>query len=312
MRESSAKSSACCPRERAPVEGRRGRGVGSDCVGADWKTWRREPCIVVESLAGAACAARATCVDRGKKLDSDPTIVDGRRNNGAGQRSPGGILERAYPAAAPGDDPGRRRRRLLAPDGPRRVAARSPRSTARARSSATSIEAHRGPGRSTWPATRCSRCSTPPPARSTARWRCSAPLAAAEQASPRTAGCGFASACISATSWRRATARVYGDGVNIAARLEGAGRARRRRDFRAGAVGGAASASTPASTTSASTRVKNIAEPVRAYRFHPSASPAASRRRRRRGAAAATAPARPVRRATAPTSRRSPCCRSTT
>ncbi|HEY5321941.1 MAG TPA: hypothetical protein VIK58_03875, partial [Caldimonas sp.] len=31
------------PAERAPVEGRRGKGVGSDCVGADWKTWRREP-----------------------------------------------------------------------------------------------------------------------------------------------------------------------------------------------------------------------------------------------------------------------------
>ena len=109
--------------------------------------------------------------------------------------------------------------------------------------------------------------------------------AARAESPPRTAGCAFASACISATSWRRATARVYGDGVNIAARLEGARRAGRRGDFRA--VLWAVKKRVDARFEDfGEQRVKNIAEPVRAFRV-------LDRRDRRRRPA--TAPRRPPR-----------------
>ena len=104
----------------------------------------------------------------------------------------------------------------------------------------------------------------------------------------------------------KADGTVYGDGVNIAARLEAL--AEPGGIAVSDAVQCAVAAALDASFDDLGEQhVKNIAEPVRAYRVCGAA-------RRRRAGARRRAAHRPrrARRATASTSRRSRCCRSTT
>ena len=88
--ESSAKSSACRPRKRAPVEGRRGEGVGSDCVGADWKHGDASRHCKVESAPPARPVQGARDgVTPVRSATSYPRLSSmAVRNNVAGQSSP--------------------------------------------------------------------------------------------------------------------------------------------------------------------------------------------------------------------------------
>ena len=101
---------------------------------------------------------------------------------------------------------------------------------------------------------------------------------------------------------------LMGDGVNIAARLEGDRPARRDLSFGGRLSAGARRGSISRSAISAQTQLKNIAEPVRVYSLQvgapAQAKPATPMR--------AARPEKPARSSRCPTSPRSPCCRSRT
>ena len=110
--------------------------------------------------------------------------------------------------------------------------------------------------------------------------------------------------------FEKADGTIYGDGVNIAARLESLA------EPGGVAVSDAVQCAIRKRLTATfddlgEQQVKNIAEPVRAYRVYDAvragSAPAAPTPRR-----AGPRRRRRPRRATAPTSRRSRCCRSTT
>ena len=119
-------------------------------------------------------------------------------------------------------------------------------------------------GSSTWPATRCSRCSRRPPARSVRRWRSSRQLGAATQGAAQQRRMHFRIGVHLGDVIEKHDGTVYGDGVNVAARLEGlaAPGGITVSDAVRGVVSGRVDATF---ADQGEQQLKNIARPIRAF-----------------------------------------------
>ena len=158
---------------------------------------------------------------------------------------------------------------------------------------------------STWPATRCSRCSTRRAAPSTAALRDpGTSWHAARPTSPHDCRMQFRIGIHLGDVMEKADGTIYGDGVNIAARLEGARRAGRHDGVRRRPCARARQAS----EATFDDHRRAARQEHRRSRCAPTASRRTRSQRRRR---LQRSPA-PAASASASTSRRSRSCRSTT